>query len=116
MASQEGKKYGDVFKKYVGPAHDNMKETFKNAIANNENIVWDQTNLTRRKRASIINQVPNHYRIVGVVFEVPEDVRRQRQEGRTDKHIPDDIITNMANSYEPPQKSEGFDKIITIND
>lgn len=116
MAVADGKKYNEVFKQYVGPAHDNLKQEFNQAISNDENIVWDQTNLSRGKRASILRQIPDHYKIICVIFDPPDDVRNERNKNRTDKVIPSEVIDRMKSSYEEPTKSEGFDEIIKITD
>lgn len=116
IAASQNKTYGDVFKDAVGPAHTNMNATFRDAIQNNENIVWDQTNLTKRKRRSILSQIPSHYKKTCVVFDVPEDIRADRQKGRKNKSIPDHVVNSMRQSFEMPTKDEGFDRIVVIND
>jgi predicted kinase len=115
-ADEEGKTYTDVFKKYVGMASGQMKQDFKNAVRNNENIVWDQTNLTKKKRRGILNQIPDHYYTVAVTVDPADDVRYSRMTGREGKDIPMEVIRNMEKSYQPPSKDEGFDKIVVVDD
>ena len=73
-AKEEGKTYSDVFHNYIGRATSEMKEDFQRAIENNENIIWDQTNLTKKKRRGILNQIPSHYKKIAVVFDVPDKI------------------------------------------
>lgn len=115
-ADEEGKTYSEVFSKYVGMASGQMKQNFRDAVKNNENIVWDQTNLTKKKRRGILNQIPNHYYTVAVVVDPPDNVRYSRMAGREGKEIPEEVIRNMEKSYQAPSKEEGFDKIVVIND
>jgi predicted kinase len=113
-AAEAGKTYNDVFKDNIGRATMGMKIAFKEAVKNNENIVWDQTNLSKKKRRGILQQIPDHYRVVAVVFILPERVRSERAAQRTGKSIPDHVMKSMTKSYNPVTKDEGFDKIIEI--
>lgn len=114
LADADGKTYDEVFKQYIGRASGEMKSTFKNAVKNDENIVWDQTNLSKKKRRGILQQIPDHYRVVAVVFNIPDKVRAERAGQRTGKTIPDHIMKSMERSYNPVTKDEGFDNIIEI--
>jgi predicted kinase len=114
LAAADGKTYDEVFKQYVGRASGEMKTTFNNAVKNNESIVWDQTNLSKKKRRGILQQIPSHYRVVAVVFNIPDKVRAERAAQRTGKTIPDHVMRSMEQSYDPVTKDEGFDKIIEI--
>lgn len=114
FAEREGKTYDQVFQKYVGRATGMMKDQFDRAVENNENIVWDQTNLTKKKRRGILQKVPKHYKKVAVVFNIPDEVRYARMNQRQGKSIPTHVIQNMERSYQAPTKDEGFDEIIEI--
>lgn len=114
LAKADGTDYSSGFKKYIGKATAISKQKFKKAVNNNKNIIWDQTNLTPKKRKSIISQVPDHYKKIAVAFEVTQDEldnRLKQREQDTGKHIPPDVMKNMANSYIPPTKEEGFDEV-----
>lgn len=115
-AENEGKTYDDVFQKYIGRATGEMKAKFRQAIKNNENIVWDQTNLSKKKRRGILNQVPQHYRKVAVVFNVSDSTRYERMDQRRGKSIPSHVVQSMEKAYQAPSKDEGFDDIRTIKE
>jgi len=116
MATKDGKTYDEVFQKYVGMASGQLKRDFKQAVENNEDIVWDQTNLSKKKRRGILQKIPDHYKKVAVLVDPPDDVRYERAAGREGKSIPDHVIQSMEKSYQAPSKDEGFDKIIVVND
>lgn len=115
-AAEDDKNYDEVFKKYVGYASGQLKRDFQQAVENNEDIVWDQTNLTKKKRRGILQKIPDHYRKVAVLVDPPDFVRYERVAGRVGKSIPDEVIRNMEKSFQAPTKEEGFEKIITIRD
>lgn len=117
MAQADGTDYTSGFKKYIGAATGIVKQKFRDAVNNNRSIIWDQTNLTAKKRRGILSQVPKNYRKVAVVFEITDDElerRLSKREKETGKHIPSEVIKNMASSYDPPTKQEGFDKVIFV--
>ena len=114
LSAAEGMTYDEGFKKFIGRATGAMKTTFRNAIKEGENIVWDQTNLSTKKRRGIIQQTPEQYRIVAVVFDIPERERERRVAQRPGKTIPDHVMKSMAKSFNPVTKDEGFDEIIEI--
>jgi predicted kinase len=117
MAAADGTNYTDGFDMYIGKATAIMKEKFKNAVENRKNIIWDQTNMTPKKRMSILAQVPKDYHKVAVVFEITDAELKARSEKRqkeTGKSVPLDVVRSMANSYSPPTKGEGFDVITFV--
>lgn len=114
LAAADGKTYDEVFQQYIGRASGEMKSTLRDAVENNKDIVWDQTNLSKKKRRGILQQIPSHYRVVAVVFNIPDKVRAERAAQRTGKTIPDHVMRSMEQSYDPVTKDEGFDKIIEI--
>lgn len=116
-AKSKGLTYSDVFDSYIKTATNLMKSKFNEAIKDGQNIIWDQTNMTAKKRASILQKIPKRYKKVAVVFQV-DDVELQRRlahraitEG---KFIPKHVIDSMQRSFEMPTLQEGFDEIITV--
>jgi predicted kinase len=113
--AEDGLNYSQAFDKHIGAAVAHSKETFRNAVKNNKNIVIDQTNMGKKKRMSWLSQVGNKYHKVAVSFDVPETELMKRLKARADetgKHIPSHVVDQMAKNYNPPTKEEGFDKII----
>ena len=117
MADHEGISYNEAFKKYIGKSTAISKQKFREAVNKGENIIWDQTNLSLKKRRGILNQVPAGYRKTAVAFGVTSAELNQRlknREAETGKHIPPKVIKDMARSYRPPTKEEGFDNVIFV--
>lgn len=115
-AKSKGLTYSDVFDSYIKTATKIMNETFRVAISERKSIIWDQTNMTIKKRKNILSQVPRNYGKIAVVFRIDDDeldrrlLKRAQDEG---KHIPQHVIQSMAKSFEMPTTEEGFDKVIT---
>jgi predicted kinase len=116
LAQNDGKTYDEVFQKYIGTATATMNKTFGEAIKGDVDIVWDQTNLSKKKRMGILRRTPRYYRKVAVVFEIGESERARRAAGRSGKTIPDHVMSSMRNNYQAPTKDEGFDEIIVIRE
>lgn len=112
LAKDAGMDYTSGFKQFIGAATGITKQKFRDAVNSNRNILWDQTNLSAKKRRGILQQVPDEYHKTAVAFEVPDDElkrRLRRRENETGKSIPPEVIKSMAKSYDRPSKSEGFD-------
>mgnify|MGYP003652285438 CR=1 FL=1 len=117
LCKAEGLTYTDGFDKFVGRATMIIKQKFKEAVNTGKNVIWDQTNMSVKKRRGILQKVPEGYRCEAVSFEVTlEELnsRLTKREAETGKHIPPFVIKSMANSYVPPTKSEGFDKVTIV--
>lgn len=116
-AKSKGLTYSDVFDSYIKTATALMKSKFNEAIKNGQNIIWDQTNMTAKKRASILQQIPKKYKKIAVVFRVDDAELQRRLEHRAKtegKFIPKHVIDSMQRSFEMPTLQEGFDEIITV--
>jgi len=117
MAAEVGLNYTDGFEQFVGPASRICKEKFREAVNNSVDIIWDQTNLTPKKRRSILSQLKKGYESYSVVFEITTselEKRLAKRERETGKHIPPKVIKDMANTYIPPSTAEGFKKVTFI--
>lgn len=115
IADGQNKTYDEVFKDNIKAATSIAARRAKSAFADERDIVWDQTNLTRKSRASKLSMVPKHYKKVAIYFPTPHpEVHKKRLAGRPGKTIPDYVLDSMAKSLEPPTKAEGFDDIVVI--
>jgi predicted kinase len=115
LAKDQGLDYNSGFDQFIKPATAIMNQKFKDAIRDGKSVIWDQTNISDKKRASILSQVPSNYKKIAIVFEVDEaelNKRLSKREKETGKKIPPYVIKNMAASYVRPTKCEGFDEII----
>jgi predicted kinase len=113
-AKTNGVSYNDAFSQFIGEADGKMKAMARQAFSDNANIVWDQTNLSTKKRAKILNQTPKNYRKVAVVFKVDDDELSKRLDNRykeTGKFISKSIIDTMRTTFQEPSTQEGFHEI-----
>lgn len=112
-AAKLGKTYSEVFGDAIKRATSEMQVDLTRAVRDRRNIIWDQTNLTRKSRKSKMSQIPKDYHKIAVFFSVPPDLR-ERLANRPGKTIPEPIIISMINQLEPPSKDEGFDEIVNV--
>lgn len=116
-AEELGKTYDEVFQDNVAHAISQLRVNAERAFKNGDNIIWDQTNLSPKKRKGILHNVPKNYKKIAVVFEVDDTELTRRLTARakdSGKSIPPHIITSMRTSFTAPSKSEGFDEIINV--
>ena len=111
-----GKTYGEVFQQYVKAAQNNFDVELNEAVGKKQDIIWDQTNLTKKKRAEVIRKLRG-YKLIAVVFEISPDElkrRREKRKNETGKTVPQFVLDNMSKSYERPTLEEGFHEIRLI--
>lgn len=112
-AAAQGKTYSEVFQDEIKGATAQMNQNLKTAIANNMDIVWDQTNLTAKSRQGKLSQIPKNYRKVAVFFQTPNEKELHRRlQNRPGKTIPPNVVSSMLDQLQPPSKAEGFDEIV----
>lgn len=114
LGAIDGISYQDAFSKYASFANKEMFRRAEKAIQSGSNVIWDQTNLNRKSRKKKLGMFPDSYEKEAVVFVVSEaEIKRRlkKREEEVGKHIPPHVVKNMAASYQPPSKEEGFSKI-----
>ena len=117
IAKSGWKTYNDVFKDHIKDAEKRMYEGVIDAVKADINIIWDQTNLTRKSRAKKMIMIPDHYEKIAIVFPTPdEEELKRRLASRPGKTIPPHIVKVMAESMEYPEKDEGFTTIMDFED
>lgn len=87
-----------------------FQSDLKDLIKNRENFIVDKTNMSRKSRRSILNQVPSCYKKKAVVFLTGLGEIEKRNLAREGKTIPSTVIENMIKSFYPPLYDE-FDEI-----
>jgi len=112
FAKNVNKTYNEVFKDYVGEASKLIEADARMAKIKEFNVVWDQTNLSSKKRKIILDKFDSYVKIA-VVFEIPEDWawRLYKRVGSEGKYIPLHVLKNMQDNYEAPSMTENFDYI-----
>jgi predicted kinase len=112
--------YNQAFNQFINDAIKYMNIQLEKAIEQSQDIIWDQTNLTVKKRKSILSRFGKKYKKICICIESPKTIQEQtelekRLNSREGKTIPYSVIKDMSNRYEPPSFDEMFDEISIIN-
>lgn len=119
-AKELGSTYNDVFETLIKSVTKSADNMLAGAIKQNKDVVWDQTNMSAKKRAAILSKFPTAYQKVCVCFVPPQNAAEQQElnrrlANRPGKTIPAHIMRNMASSYVMPTREEGFDVVEFYN-
>jgi predicted kinase len=115
-AKMNGWTYNQAFQEFIGPATKHMNEQLELAIRQRADVIWDQTNMSDKKRRGILSRFPSSYYKKCICRVPPLDSQdwnelHRRILSREGKVIPRHIIESMADSYIEPTIDEGFDEI-----
>lgn len=116
-----GKTYNDVFTDTIKEATASMDLMLRDAVNGNVAlIICDQTNLTAKKRKSLMQKIGKKYTFESyciVPAQTVDDAHElaRRLQARLGKIIPDHIQLSMLGSYEEPELSEGFSKVTLVD-
>lgn len=116
-AADDGKTYNEVFNDLIDKATSEMNRLLDTAIREGMDIVWDQTNLSAKKRAKIIRRMKNAgYKVECECIVFPQgdsqwEDWRHRVTNRPGKTIPAHIVESMMDSFVMPTEDEGFDAV-----
>lgn len=112
VAEKSQSTYNEVFDDYISQATEVMWDQLKFAIAEGRDLIWDQTNLTRKTRKTKTSRVSaDMYRKRAVYFELSLKEALERNQHREGKFIPESILKRMYHSFEIPNNTENFDAI-----
>ena len=115
VSAGEGTDYDTVFDEYIKVANTYMNKHVQYAIRDRQNVLWDQTNLTLRKRAAILSRFPLYYHKECWYYPVTERDYAQwraRLASRSGKTLPEHVLQSMIAGMNVPTKSEGFDQFL----
>lgn len=107
--------YSEVFNEYIKTATKMMYDDLDQAIKDGKNIIWDQTNLSRKSRLEKKSRIPNEYKKVCVYFDAAYSLLIDRNEKRynmSGKYIPEEVLMRMAVQAEAPTDEERWDIIV----
>jgi tRNA uridine 5-carbamoylmethylation protein Kti12 len=116
--------YTEAFDHFYKNAEEHMWETLNDHLNRDpdeygwSDIIWDQTNLSRKSRAKKLLRFKGqdkfwYWRFEAHVFYPPIRTVLERLEVRNQgpKFIPPDVVNKMYYNYEEPTLSEGFHAI-----
>lgn len=114
LAKQICTTYDEAFAQVIEPAERLMFNIMDMAAERGLDVIFDQTNLTRKSRQKKIKRLPKTYEHECVFFDVPlETALARRLNSDRDKIIPEDVIRRMHATLQIPTVEEGFTKIIS---
>jgi predicted kinase len=87
-----------------------LDRQFSQAVASNQPIVMDLTNLSRKARKRWLYQLPSHYQAQALIFITSEADIWQRNHQRQDKSLPNEVVHDMMLRFEHPLFDE-FERI-----
>jgi tRNA uridine 5-carbamoylmethylation protein Kti12 len=118
VALDKGLSYNDVFWDEIKNAENDMNQKFGQLInpahalyRDYAAVIWDQTNLTVKKRKQILDYIPRGiYYVFGYYWRKPETFEEflRRVSSRPEKYIPENVLITMYDRYEYPKIEEGF--------
>lgn len=71
FAAASGQTYGDVFRDVIDDATKHMNAQLELAISVGHDVVWDQTNMTSKKRRGILSRFPKSYKKICYCIHPP---------------------------------------------
>ena len=93
-----------------------IKERIKLSVDCSANIVFDSTNLTKKRRAEILNlSYLFNYEKICIIFDTPLDICMERNSHRQGyARVPDKEYGILEKIYRKPAYKEGWDHILTM--
>lgn len=110
--------YGFEDQTHNAEVFNRMKKETILALKSNFDVIYDATNLIKKRRVSLINEVikqTNNVEINAYLFCTPINIILERNITRTERHIPWEKLEEMITSIECPMYYEGFKNIYLID-
>jgi len=110
--------YAEAFQQFNEQAKFLLKQRLRELIAGNTSFIWDQTNITARKRRVVYNKLHPTHRVVYVCFCVPVEIciarveERERQAGEVINRQQIRLWSSMVTFPEPGEPADGIIPII----
>lgn len=85
---------------------------FLDFLKEDKNIVIDNTNFMKQLRNRYMFYIPQEWKKIAIVINIPLDECIRRNELRTGQaKVPEKVIRDMYNKFQRPTLQEGFDEI-----
>jgi predicted kinase len=109
--------YEAIFADCIKEATSEANEGVSAAIKLGRSVLWDQTNMSAKKRQKVLKLFTEDYRKECVCILPPFTAEQQielerRVNSREGKSIPKFIMTNMLKSFMLPALDEGFSRVL----
>jgi predicted kinase len=109
VAQEHNTTYSEIFEDCIDEATRQLELAFIEAKDKGKNIIYDQTNLSRKTRKKKLSKLPSLYARGVVYFEISLEEALRRNENREGKYIPKSVLKRMWHQLEVPTLEEGFD-------
>lgn len=115
-ARAKGLTYGDLWPEGFRAAEREMLARLKRAIASGRDVIWDQINITRKRRIKTLRRFQSAYRreCVYVVCSDEAEIEHRRR-ARPAQVISPGVVAGMRASFQRPDMSEGYDAFELID-
>ena len=111
IAQEHNTTYNEIFEDCIAEATRQLELAFIEAKDMGKDIIYDQTNLSRKTRRKKLSKLPSFYRRGALYFEISLEEALERNKHREGKFIPESILKRMYHQFEKPTISEGFDYV-----
>jgi predicted kinase len=111
VAQEHNTTYSEIFEDCIDEATRQLELAFIMAKDKGKNIIYDQTNLSRKTRKKKLAKLPSLYARGVVYFEISLEEALRRNENREGKYIPKSVLKRMWHQLEVPTLEEGFDYV-----
>ena len=93
-----------------------MKKRTLNVLRNGKDVIYDATNLSKKRRSGIISEARKlSAQINAYLCCTPINIILERNITRVERQLPWEKLVQMIQSIEPPMYYEGFDNIYLID-
>ena len=93
-----------------------MKKRTLNALRDGKDVIYDATNLSKKRRSGIISEARKlSAQINAYLCCTPINIILERNITRVERQLPWDKLVQMIQGIEPPMYYEGFDNIYLID-
>ena len=108
--------FGDVnHQENNGELFNEMNKRTREALEKGINVIYDATNINRRRRIGLLQQLPKDTKKYVVYLATDYNVVLQNNEKR-DRVVPKHVIDRMYKNLHIPVKGEGWDEVIYVYD
>jgi predicted kinase len=115
-AQRMGMTYNQIFDDAIDDATRELELQLNMAKDKGKNLIWDQTNISRKTRRKKLLKLPSFYARGVIYFEISLEEALERNKNREGKFIPESILKRMYHQLEIPTKNEDFDYVECVND
>ena len=111
VAQEHNTTYREIFEDCIDEATRQLELAFIEAKDKGRNLIWDQTNLSRKARKKKLSKLPSLYARGVIYFDVTLEEALRRNENREGKYIPKSVLKRMYHQLEVPTLEEGWDYV-----